>query len=266
MAKKATRKRSKDISAAVREVCLWFPEAEEVMSHGSPDFRVRGKTFATYSVNHHGDGRIALLLHSPPGTQQFYTENEPDAFYVPPYVGPKGWLGVLLDKGLSWDQIASLTRDAYEHVAPASLRSSIGDTISISPPTMTLHPEDIDPLNNAGAQKKLQRLEAFCLKLPEVVSATTFGTPTFKAGKKSFCTVHRRDRKMRLSVWVGVDAQPAMTLDKRFRVPAYTGHNGWIELNIEKSADWPEIESLVLASYKHFALKRMLNALPDDQA
>ena len=56
---------AKDIDAAVREVCLWLPEAEEFLSHGSPNFRVRGKTFATYSVNHHGDGRIALILDVP---------------------------------------------------------------------------------------------------------------------------------------------------------------------------------------------------------
>lgn len=255
------KKPVKDISAAVREVCNSFPEVTEVESHGSPDFRVRNKTFATYSINHHGDGRIALLLHSPPGTQQFYTEGEPDAFFVPPYVGPKGWLGVLLDKDLSWDQIASLTREAYCHVAPPALVNDLGPTISITPPTTTLHPEDFDPLNNPVAQKKLQRLEKLCLSLPETQRAETFGDPSFKAGKKSFCSVHRRRRVMRLAVWTGVDAQPALTLDPRYRVPAYTGHNGWTELNIEKSVDWQEVEALVLASYKHFALKRMLKAL-----
>jgi len=50
------------IHRAVRDVCLWLPEAEEFLSHGSPNFRVRGKTFATYVVNHHGDGRVALEL------------------------------------------------------------------------------------------------------------------------------------------------------------------------------------------------------------
>ena len=58
---------TKDINQAVREVCLWPPEAAEVISHGSPDFRVRGKTFATYVVNHHGDGRVALWLNAPAG-------------------------------------------------------------------------------------------------------------------------------------------------------------------------------------------------------
>ena len=60
----------KDISAAVRELCLWFPESAEVPSRGPPDFRVAGKTFATYVVNHHGDGRIALWIHAPAGAQE----------------------------------------------------------------------------------------------------------------------------------------------------------------------------------------------------
>ena len=51
---------ARDLHQAVRDVCLWLPEAEEFVSHGAPNFRVRGKTFATYTVNHHGDGRVAL--------------------------------------------------------------------------------------------------------------------------------------------------------------------------------------------------------------
>jgi hypothetical protein len=66
--KKATAKR--DISQAIRELMASLPETEEVISHGSPSFRVRGKTFATYTINHHGDGRVALNLDSPAGAQQ----------------------------------------------------------------------------------------------------------------------------------------------------------------------------------------------------
>ena len=115
---------AKDINKAVREVCLWFPEAAEVISHGSPDFRVRGKTFATYVVNHHGDQRIALWLNAPAGAQELYTRAEPKHFFVPPYVGPRGWLGVQLDKGISWKRVAKLVREAYEKVAPPSACSN----------------------------------------------------------------------------------------------------------------------------------------------
>ena len=112
---------AKGISAAVREVCLWLPEAEEFLSHGSPNFRVRGKTFAAYVINHHGDGRIALWLNAPAGAQELYVNEEPKHFFVPPYVGPRGWLGVHLDKGIAWKRIAKLVREAYEKVAPKAL-------------------------------------------------------------------------------------------------------------------------------------------------
>src|SRR6185295_7652846 len=88
-ARDMSKTRAKDINQAVREVCLWFPESAEVLSHGSPDFRVRGKTFATYVVNHHGDGRVALWLNAPAGAQELYTKEEPKHFFVPPYVGPR---------------------------------------------------------------------------------------------------------------------------------------------------------------------------------
>ena len=74
---------ARDIHQAVREVCLWLPEAEEFLSHGSPNFRVRGKTFATYAVNHHGDGRVALWLNALPGSQDLHVEAEPAHFVVP---------------------------------------------------------------------------------------------------------------------------------------------------------------------------------------
>ena len=80
---------ARDIHEAIREACLWLPESEEFLSHGSPNFRVRGKTFATYSVNHHGDGRIALWLNAPPGSQELHVSAEPKFFFVPAYASTR---------------------------------------------------------------------------------------------------------------------------------------------------------------------------------
>lgn len=88
------------VSEVVRDIMASLPETEEFVSHGSPTFRVRGKIFATYTINHHGDGRVALNLIAPPGAQAAFTKMQPKAYFVPPYIGPKGWLGVELDKGL----------------------------------------------------------------------------------------------------------------------------------------------------------------------
>ena len=253
---------AKDINQAVREVCLSFPEVEEYLSHGSPNFRVRGKTFATYSVNHHGDGRIALWLNAPTGAQSLYTKEEPKHFFVPPYVGPRGWLGVNLDKGVSWKRVAQLVREAYEKVAPPALAERIGKTIVIKPPATGLSAEQIDPMQSKRAQAMLRSLRRIVSKLPEVTETKQFGMPVWKAGKKTFVTAYSyRPGKLQLSFWVGVDRQAMFAHDERFEIPAYMGHNGWIALDVTKDCDWDEIEQLATFSYRHFALKRMLNIL-----
>jgi YjbR len=82
------------ILATVRELCLALPETSERPSHGEPTFFVGGKrSFATVWDSHHGDGRLALICAAPPGMQSALVEAEPERFYVPPYVGHRGWLG-----------------------------------------------------------------------------------------------------------------------------------------------------------------------------
>jgi predicted DNA-binding protein (MmcQ/YjbR family) len=253
---------SRDIGAAVREVCLSFPEAEEFRSHGTPGFRVRGKTFATYVVNHHGDGRVALWLNVPEGAQAFHTRDQPRHFFVPPYVGPRGWLGVSLDKGLAWNRIAALVRKAYEKVAPARLAATMGHTIEIAPPPRTLPTEVIDPLQSPAAKRWLAQLRGICLPWPEVTEGVQFGHPVWRAGKRVFATAYARQGAVRFAFWVGTDRQGLLTTDPRFRIPVYTGHLGWIELDIAAGCQRAELTALARDSYRHFALKRMLAALP----
>jgi hypothetical protein len=253
----------KDIPQAVREICLWFPGTEEVISHGQPDFRVKGKTFASFVVNHHGDGRIALWLNSPQGAQQHYVSTEPKHFFVPPYVGPRGWLGVHLDKGISWKVVAELVREAYEKVAPPALAKSLGKTIEIDPPTEKMKLEDIDPMQSKRAREVVENLREICLSFPETSEGTQFGFPVWRAGKKVFAQAYcyRYDRKLQLAFWVGVDQQALLIRDKQFSIPPYLGHNGWIAVDVTKTANWREIRSLALFSYRHFALRSMLKAL-----
>jgi predicted DNA-binding protein (MmcQ/YjbR family) len=254
---------AKDISKAVREVCLWFPETQEVISHGSPDFRVRGKTFATYVINHHGDGRIALWLNAPGGAQELYTKAEPKHFFVPPYVGPRGWLGVHLDKGISWKRVAKLVREAYEKVAPPALSARLGKTIEIEPPTQTVSATQFDPLQSKRGQSVLKVMRRICLALPETSEQKQFGSPVWRAGKKTFASAYcYRDNKLQVSFWVGVDRQGLLAADQRYEIPPYMGHNGWIALNVSEHLDEDEVRELALYSYRHFALRRMLNALP----
>jgi hypothetical protein len=106
----------------LREICLALPEVSERLSHGAPTFFVRGKrAFVMVMTDHHGDGRFALWCAAPDGMQKMLVEADPDRFFVPPYVGHRGWLGVRLDRGLHWDEITGIAEDAYAEVAPKKL-------------------------------------------------------------------------------------------------------------------------------------------------
>jgi hypothetical protein len=106
----------------VRKLCLALPETSERLSHGQPTFFVGGKkTFVMYLDNHHDDGRLALWCAAPRGMQEALTQGEPEHYFRPPYVGHRGWIGVHLNKGLDWNEIAGAIEDAYLTVAPKRL-------------------------------------------------------------------------------------------------------------------------------------------------
>ena len=110
-----------------RKLCLALPEAHEVLAWGEPTFRVRNKMFAMYAhaSNHHGGGRHALWLKCTPTNQQLLVAAEPGRFFVPPYVGPSGWVGVGLDGTPDWAAIGDLVCDAYLAVAPPPLKARL---------------------------------------------------------------------------------------------------------------------------------------------
>jgi hypothetical protein len=100
--------------ARVRKLCLSFPDTSERASHGSPSFFVGGKkSFLSFLNNHHGDGRLAVWCMAPPGAQAMLVEAAPDRYFVPPYVGHLGWVGVRLDRGTPWAEIAGVIETAY---------------------------------------------------------------------------------------------------------------------------------------------------------
>jgi hypothetical protein len=114
-----TRERTLD---RIREICLALPETSERLSHGAPTFFVRGKrAFLMVLTNHHGDGRFAIWCAAPPGMQKMLVDADPERFFVPPYVGHRGWLGMRLDLALDRDELAGIAEDAYVEVAPKKL-------------------------------------------------------------------------------------------------------------------------------------------------
>jgi hypothetical protein len=109
----------------VRKMCLKLPEAHEVEAWGEPTFRVRNKLFAMYAAenNHHGGGRPAVWVKASRTSQDLMVHTAPKRFFVPPYVGPSGWVGVWLDGKVDWEELSGLLRDAYRLTAPKRLAS-----------------------------------------------------------------------------------------------------------------------------------------------
>jgi hypothetical protein len=108
--------------ARLRALCLALPETSERPSHGAPTFFVRDKRpFVMLLTDHHGDGRFAVWCAAPDGMQALLVDADPGRFFVPPYVGHRGWLGVRLDGGVDWEEVAGIVEDAYATVAPAKL-------------------------------------------------------------------------------------------------------------------------------------------------
>src|SRR5258706_13363123 len=115
----------------LRQICLALPETTERLSHGEPTWFVRDKkTFVMYSNHHHGQ-RLAFWCAAPIGAQQALVSTEPERFFIPPYVGHRGWLGVLLDVPIDWLEMAGIVKDAYRAVAPKRLLAEVNPPASL---------------------------------------------------------------------------------------------------------------------------------------
>lgn len=119
------RPKARDLLKRVRGICLSLPDTSEKEAWSTPTFRVKKKMFAMFVNDHHDDGRIALWLDAPPGDQEILVAADPGRFFVPPYQGPFGWIGVRVDLDPDWDEVRELVVDAYRTSAPKSLLAAL---------------------------------------------------------------------------------------------------------------------------------------------
>jgi predicted DNA-binding protein (MmcQ/YjbR family) len=113
---------SADASSRLREICLGLPEATERETWGHATFRVREKIFA---MGGDDTGHWRISCKARPGMQAALVEARPDRFYVPAYVGSKGWLGIDLGDGVDWDEVADLIEESYRMTAPKRLAAQL---------------------------------------------------------------------------------------------------------------------------------------------
>jgi len=100
------------------KICQGFPRAEREIMGSHAGFKVKKKTFAYFLNDHHGDGIIGVSCKVLPGDNTALVKADPKRFYMPAYVGPRGWVGLRLDVGrVNWGEVKELAKGSYQLVA-----------------------------------------------------------------------------------------------------------------------------------------------------
>jgi hypothetical protein len=249
----------------VRSICLGFPGTGEKLSHGANSFFVRGKMFLTFVDDHHRDGNLAVWCKSSLDDQKRLVAGDPDQFFVPPYVGVKGWVGVRLNRpSTDWIGLAILVEEGWLASAPKSLVE--GDRHVPSPPPGRREPPPVRGKTDAAvASAALAKLAAICLALPEATQDPDTHHPTFRVRKKPFAYFldnHHGDGIIAACVRApktgkGNGASLIKGDPKRFYSPEYLGHNGWVAVRVDaRRVDWKDLGERVAQSYRATAPTR----------
>jgi hypothetical protein len=110
----------------VRALCLALPEAVESEPGQHSAFTVRGKKFAYYLDDHHGDGRRSICCRAPSGENTALADADPQRYFIPAYIGPRGWVGYYVDLGHeNWREVSELVVESYRLAAPKRLAAAL---------------------------------------------------------------------------------------------------------------------------------------------
>ena len=107
-------------------ICLGLPETERRSIGDHFDFRVRGKVFAYFLDSHHGDGIVSVCCKSQLGENVDRALRDPERYYLPAYIGPRGWFGMRLDRGtVNWSEVRNIVENSYRLAAPERLAKAL---------------------------------------------------------------------------------------------------------------------------------------------
>jgi predicted DNA-binding protein (MmcQ/YjbR family) len=110
----------------VTAICDALPGAEHTDHGDHTVYRVRGKVFAYFLDDHHGDGIVSVCVKSALGENRDRVRLDPERFYLPAYIGPRGWFGLRLDRGrVRWREVAEVVEQSYRLTAPRSLTGEL---------------------------------------------------------------------------------------------------------------------------------------------
>ena len=115
-----------DPRVQLTKICLVLPEATCDHCGQHAGFYVRKRTFAYFLNDHHGDGIVGLNCKVLKGDNKVLAAAQPDRFYIPAYLGSKGWVGLRLDTGeIDWEEVTELVSGSYRLVAPKKLAALV---------------------------------------------------------------------------------------------------------------------------------------------
>lgn len=124
----AKRSREDPRLARLTEIAKSLPETRRQLHGDHASFLIRKKPFAYFLNNHHGDGIVGIACKALPGDNTALVATQPRRFYLPAYVGPRGWVALRLDVGtIDWDEVAELMRGSYLLIAPKRLAGQVED-------------------------------------------------------------------------------------------------------------------------------------------
>lgn len=239
----------------LREICFALPGVEEKRSHGAPSFFVRRKMFASFADDHHGDERIAAWCKATFERQAELVDQDPARYFVPPYVGVKGWVGVDIHPDRAdWAELAIIIEEGWDAVAPKSARR---DPILPPPPAEPLARTDPELAAQAFA-----RLEAIAAALPGAECQRSGHHATFRVRKKPFAYFldnHHGDGAVAVSVRApdGENEALVAAAPDAFFIPPYTGKRGWVAMRLDRpEVDWDEVADRVARSHARVAPSR----------
>lgn len=238
----------------LRSLCLSLPEVAE-KEDWSNAFQVRGKTFCEYVSNHHGDGIVGAWCKAPPGVQGLLVDAARDRFYVPPYMGGHGWVGVRLDREVDWPQLASIIEDAYVLSAPKRLAVDLAShrPLGLETWAATTTPATIE-VPSAEETAALETVRKACLALPGTSESEAFGRPVFKVRGKTFAMWNGGDFVAdEVTFWCkapqGAQQELVAANPARYFVPMYLGAKGWVGVRLNGAVDWDETAAVLRDAY-----------------
>jgi len=124
----AARHRTRDARLnRLSEICLALPETTRKNGHDYASFLVRTRPFAYFLNDHHGDGIVSVACKALPGDNMSLAAAQPERFYLPAYIGPRGWIALRLDaKKVDWEEVSELVEASYRLIAPPRLQQRVG--------------------------------------------------------------------------------------------------------------------------------------------